>query len=152
MRLDIAGGRERQETGKVIIAHGSVEFCQATPISLVDESKESCTGARRTESCVAPRHVDASCDFFVSRNEQRGERGLLRRRAENKEKHNNNPPLTNHTKLRLVIISCFFGAITLDWVNERLAAKYYTKTNYYLLRLPKWGSLTLFMGKITPKE
>ena len=31
-----------------------VEFCQATPISLVDESKESRTGARRTETCVAP--------------------------------------------------------------------------------------------------
>ena len=129
MRLDIARGRDRQETGKVIIAHGSIEFCQATPICLVDESKESCTGARRTETCVAPRRVDASRDFFISPNEQRGARGLLRRRAKNKEKpttylpldvinattiitsggtcetsainNNNNPPSTDHTKSRL---------------------------------------------------
>ena len=26
------------ETGKVAIAHGSVEFCEATPIGLADES------------------------------------------------------------------------------------------------------------------
>ena len=79
MRLDIARGRERQETGKVVIAHGRVEFCQATPISLVDESKESCTGARRTETCVAPtkHHVDASRGFVFSPNEQRSEGGLL---------------------------------------------------------------------------
>ena len=57
MRLDIARGREMRETGKVIIAHGSVEFCQATPISLVDESKKCCTGARRAETCVAPRQA-----------------------------------------------------------------------------------------------
>ena len=29
------------ETRKVVIAHGSVEFCEATPIGLVDESKEA---------------------------------------------------------------------------------------------------------------
>ena len=51
-------------TGKVVIAYGSVEFCEATPIDLADESRESCTGARRTETCVAPRHVDASRDFL----------------------------------------------------------------------------------------
>ena len=36
-------GEERDnETGKVLIAHGSVEFCEATPIGLAgDESKES---------------------------------------------------------------------------------------------------------------
>ena len=28
-------------TGKVVIAHGSVECCEATPIGLADESKES---------------------------------------------------------------------------------------------------------------
>ena len=41
-RLDIARKRERQrETGEVVIAHESVEFCgEATPIGLVDESKE----------------------------------------------------------------------------------------------------------------
>ena len=32
------------ETGKVDIAHGSVEFCEATPIGLADESKESLYG------------------------------------------------------------------------------------------------------------
>ena len=29
------------EIGKVVNAHGSVEFCEATPIGLADESKES---------------------------------------------------------------------------------------------------------------
>ena len=77
MRLDIARGRERQESRKIGIAHGSVEFSQAAPISLGDESKESCTGTRRTETCVAPRHVDASRIIFISPNEQRGEGGLL---------------------------------------------------------------------------
>ena len=34
-------GKERgNETKKVAIAHGSVEFCEATPIGLADESKE----------------------------------------------------------------------------------------------------------------
>ena len=38
-------GEERgNETGKVVIAHGSVEFCEATPIGLADESKESSYG------------------------------------------------------------------------------------------------------------
>ena len=31
---------------------------EATIIGLFDEPKEPCTGARRTETCVAPRHVD----------------------------------------------------------------------------------------------
>ena len=32
-------GEERgNETGKIAIAHGSVEFCEATPIGLADES------------------------------------------------------------------------------------------------------------------
>ena len=32
-------GEERgNETGKVAIAHGSVEFCEATPIGLADDS------------------------------------------------------------------------------------------------------------------
>ena len=35
-------GEERgNETGKFVIAHGSVEFCEATPIGLTDDSKES---------------------------------------------------------------------------------------------------------------
>ena len=36
--------RETIETGKVVIAHGSVESCEATPFGLVDESKESLYG------------------------------------------------------------------------------------------------------------
>ena len=38
-------GEERgDETGKVVIAHGSVESCEATPMGLADESKESLYG------------------------------------------------------------------------------------------------------------
>ena len=55
--------RHRQNKRK-IIAHGSVGFCDATPIVLVDELKKSGTGARRTETCVVPRHVDVSRDFY----------------------------------------------------------------------------------------
>ena len=32
------------EIGKVVIAHGSVEFCEAKPIGLADESKEPLYG------------------------------------------------------------------------------------------------------------
>ena len=38
------GGERGNETGKVVIAHGSVEFCEATPIGLAEESKESLYG------------------------------------------------------------------------------------------------------------
>ena len=38
---------------------------EATSIGLVDEAKESCTGTRRTATCVAPRHVDASRDALL---------------------------------------------------------------------------------------
>ena len=38
-------GTERgNETGEVVIAHGSVEFCEAIPIGLADETKESLYG------------------------------------------------------------------------------------------------------------
>ena len=37
-RPDIARRERDNETGKVAIAHGSVEFCEATPIGLADES------------------------------------------------------------------------------------------------------------------
>ena len=51
--------------------HGSsVEFCEAIPIGLFDESKESLYGRR---TCVAPRqHVDARHVVFIlfSPNEQ----------------------------------------------------------------------------------
>ena len=52
--------KEATRLGKVVIAHGSLEFYEATPIGLliVDEPKSSCTTARRTETCVAPKHVD----------------------------------------------------------------------------------------------
>ena len=39
LRSETSPGEERgNETGKVAIAHGSVEFCEATPIGLADES------------------------------------------------------------------------------------------------------------------
>ena len=38
----ILGGID--ETGKVVIGHRSVEFCEATPIGLADESKKSLYG------------------------------------------------------------------------------------------------------------
>ena len=39
IRGQTSPGEERgNETGKVAIAHGSVEFCEATPIGLADES------------------------------------------------------------------------------------------------------------------
>ena len=43
------------ETGKVVIAHGSVEFCEATPIGLASESNESLYG-RETDRDL--RNVD----------------------------------------------------------------------------------------------
>ena len=44
--VDAPGEERSNETGKVVIAHGSVEFCEATPIDLLiaDESKESLYG------------------------------------------------------------------------------------------------------------
>ena len=76
---DARTGEERgNQTGKVVIAHGSVEFCEVTPISLADESKESLYGRETTETCVtptclAPRQEDGSRDLFIYfPNEQRG--------------------------------------------------------------------------------
>ena len=49
---EVVASRHRQEKreatrlGKLLSYTGSVEFCEATPIGLVDESKESCTSAR----------------------------------------------------------------------------------------------------------
>ena len=41
----LSPGEERSnETGNLIIADGSVEFCEATPIGLVDEPKVSLYG------------------------------------------------------------------------------------------------------------
>ena len=63
-KVDAARHRQEKREATRLIAHGSVEFCEATPIGRVHESKESCTGARQTETCVAPKHVDASHDFY----------------------------------------------------------------------------------------
>ena len=59
------------KSGKLVISNGSVEFCEATPIGLVDEPKVSLYG-RMTDRdlCVAP--VDATRDFYLfSPNEHR---------------------------------------------------------------------------------
>ena len=40
--------------------------CEATSIGLVNKSNESCTDARRTETCVAPKHEDASFDALLA--------------------------------------------------------------------------------------
>ena len=48
---------------------------KATTIGLVDEPKESCTSAKRTKTCLAPRHVDTSryyLSIYFPPNEQRG--------------------------------------------------------------------------------
>ena len=64
-------GEERSnETGKVVIAHGSVEFCEVTPFLWPSRRAEGIlVDARRTEICVAPVE-DASREFPP--NEQRG--------------------------------------------------------------------------------
>ena len=46
---EVDAARHRQDkrgnkTGKILIANGSLEFCKATPIGLVNESKESLYG------------------------------------------------------------------------------------------------------------
>ena len=46
---EVDAARHRQEkrsneTGKLVIAHGSVEFCEATPFDPIDEPKESLYG------------------------------------------------------------------------------------------------------------
>ena len=43
-RVEERGEKAGNETGKVVIAHGSVELCETTPNGLVDESKESLYG------------------------------------------------------------------------------------------------------------
>ena len=54
--LILIGDRRGSETGKVVIAHGSVEFCEATSFDLIDESKESLLYRRETDRdlCIAP--------------------------------------------------------------------------------------------------
>ena len=54
-REETSPGEERSnETGNLIIADGSVEFCEATPIGLVDEPKVSLYG-RETD------HLRSAC-------------------------------------------------------------------------------------------
>ena len=62
--LDIAEEERDNEAGKIVVAHGSVaRTCETTQIGLADESKEYCNAGKRwTETCVAPRHIDASRD------------------------------------------------------------------------------------------
>ena len=64
-RVETPPGEKRgNETGKVGIVHGSVEPTKRHQLALPTSRKNPCTDARRTETCVAPRHVDASCDFY----------------------------------------------------------------------------------------
>ena len=75
IRVDAARHRQEKggnETGKIVIAHGSVDFCEATPIGLADETKEFCTGARQTKTCAALRHVDASRELHFIFSERAG--------------------------------------------------------------------------------
>ena len=71
------------DTGKkVVIAHGSVEFCEATPIDLADESKESLYGREMDQDLGnADLRSTSTCSrcvawfFIFCPNEQRGVRG-----------------------------------------------------------------------------
>ena len=59
---EVDAARHRQEkreatTGNDVIAHGSIELCEATPIRLADGRRNPCRDERRTETCVAPWHV-----------------------------------------------------------------------------------------------
>ena len=45
---------------------GVLKYFHVTLIGLLDDPKESCTDAKRIETCVAPRHIDASRDLLFS--------------------------------------------------------------------------------------
>ena len=60
-------------TGKLVIADGCVEFCEATAIGLVDKPKVSLYGRETNQDCVAP--VDASRDFIYFLRTSSGGRG-----------------------------------------------------------------------------
>ena len=47
------------ETGKIVIANGSVEFCEATPIGLVDEPKVSLYGRETDRDLRSACRCDA---------------------------------------------------------------------------------------------
>ena len=59
MRIDNVKRKERQRDWGSCYRTRERRFYEATPTGLVDDPKESCTGARRTETCVVPRDVDA---------------------------------------------------------------------------------------------
>ena len=58
---EVAAARHRQgeersnETRKLVIAHGSLGFCEATPFDLVDEPKKSLYG------CETDRELRSAC-------------------------------------------------------------------------------------------
>ena len=59
--------REATALEKVVIAHGSVEFCEATPFDLVDGSRESLVYGRETDRdlCCACRCVTWFLFYFL---------------------------------------------------------------------------------------
>ena len=68
-------GEERGNwTGKVVFAHGSVEFCEATSIGLADESKESLYGRETDRDLRSAHGMSMRRVIFIlfSPNEQRG--------------------------------------------------------------------------------
>ena len=80
-RPDIARRRERQRDWESSNRTRKRRTCEAHPSASPTSGRNPCTDARRTETtcvtptCVAPRHVDASCVFFFSPNEQRARGG-----------------------------------------------------------------------------
>ena len=79
---EVGAARHRQEkreaTGlEKLLSHTEEQnFAKRYPLASSTSLRNPCTGARRIETYVAPRHVDASHDFYLfSPNEQRGERG-----------------------------------------------------------------------------
>ena len=55
-----------KDTWKDGIVHESVEPAERHQIGLVDERKEPCKGTRRTDTCVAPRNMGASCESLLA--------------------------------------------------------------------------------------
>ena len=55
---------ERQRDWENCYRSQKRKTCKTTPIILVVEPKRFSTGTRRAETCVAPRHADASRDLY----------------------------------------------------------------------------------------
>ena len=64
MRLDIVRKEEGQRDWGSSYRTRKRRSCEVTPIGPVDEPKESYTGARQIEICVAPSHGDAKTMRF----------------------------------------------------------------------------------------